>query len=69
MKTCPCNPQRFFSAVKIESFIGKILMFSIFVFKTLIVGTLINLRSTHNLSFGKKNMKNRYTLVNPSFTI
>ena len=35
-KTCPCNIQRFFSVVKIENFIRKILIFSIFEFKTLI---------------------------------
>ena len=44
-KTCPCNIQRFFSAVKTENFIRKILIFSIFEFKTLIqylsVGTLV----------------------------
>ena len=26
-KTCPCNIQRYFSAVKIENFIGKLLIF------------------------------------------
>ena len=36
-KTCPCNIPRFFSAVKIENFIRKILTSLIFLFKTLIV--------------------------------
>ena len=50
--------KEFFSAVTIKNFIGKCLIFSIFVFKTLIVGTHKNrlaeavLTSTHNLSFG-----------------
>ena len=38
-KTCPCNIQRFFSAVKIENFIRKFLIFLIFLLNTLIVGT------------------------------
>ena len=34
-KTCPCNIQRFFSAVKIENFIRKMLIFFLFsYFKT-----------------------------------
>ena len=57
MKTYPCNIQRFFSAVKIENFVGKNTIFLIYMytFKTLIVGTLRTaLVSTHNLSFGPK---------------
>ena len=38
-KTCPYNKQRIFSALKIENFIGKKMIFSIFMFKTLIVCT------------------------------
>ena len=38
-KTCPCNIERCFSAVKIENFIGKIEMFLIFLLKTLIMST------------------------------
>ena len=41
---------RFFSALKIENFIGEKMIFLIFSFKTLIVG----LTSTHNLCFGSK---------------
>ena len=37
-KTCPCH-MSFFSAVKIENFIGKILIFFLFLLKTEIVGT------------------------------
>ena len=36
-KTCPYNIERFFSAVKVENFIGKKLIFLIFLLKTLIV--------------------------------
>ena len=38
MKTCPCNKQRNFSAVKIENIIGKILIILKGLLKTLIVG-------------------------------
>ena len=34
MKTCPCNIQRFFSALKIENFVGKIVIFFLFLLKT-----------------------------------
>ena len=34
MKTCPCNIQRIFSVVKIEVFVGKFLIFLIFLLKT-----------------------------------
>ena len=37
-KTCPWNIE-FFSALKIENFIGEKMIFLIFSFKTLIVGT------------------------------
>ena len=33
-KTCPCNIQRFFSVVKIKNFVGKILIFFLFLLKT-----------------------------------
>ena len=33
MDTCPCNLQRFFSAVKIENFFRKNLVFSIYLLK------------------------------------
>ena len=33
-KTCPCNIQRFFSAVKIENFVRKNLIFFLFLHKT-----------------------------------
>ena len=58
-KTCPCNIE-IFSAVKMENLIGKILIFSKFMLKTLIVGTPYNrlgegvLMSTRNLCFGSK---------------
>ena len=38
-KTCPCNSQIFFSTVKIENFIRKVLINSIVLIKFLIVGT------------------------------
>ena len=38
-KTCTCNKQGFFSFAKFENFIGKILMFLLFLLKTLIVDT------------------------------
>ena len=38
-KTCPFDIKRFFLPVKIEKFIGKILIFLIVLLKTLIVGT------------------------------
>ena len=58
-----------FSAVKIKNFIGKISTFLIFLLKTLIVGTEAVLTSTHNLCFGSKIRKNRYTPITPTFTI
>ena len=38
-KTCPCNIQRCFSAVRIEHFIEKLMMILTILLKTLIVGT------------------------------
>ena len=38
-KTYPCNKKAIFDAVKMENFIGKFSMFSIYYFKILIVGT------------------------------
>ena len=69
-KTCPCNIQRIFSAVKIEKFIGKIL---ILLPKTYIVGTCWNrlteavLMSTHNICFGSKVRKLGIPLHTPVF--
>ena len=33
-KTCPCNIQRFVLVEKIENFVGKILIFFLFLLKT-----------------------------------
>ena len=38
-KTCPCSILRIFSEANIENFIGKFLIFLIFLLNTLIVGT------------------------------
>ena len=71
-QTSPSNTQRFFSAFKIENFIGKKLIFLIFLLKTLIVGIRYNclcesiLMSTHNLLW-IKNENDRYAPVNPHF--
>ena len=72
-KTCPCNIQRFFSAVKPENFTRKKLIFLIFLLKTLIVGTPRQnrlaeavLTSTHNLYFGAKIRKKVYPCI-PQF--
>ena len=60
--------KRFFSALKIKNFIGKIL---IFLLKTLIVGTCYKrvakavLTSTHNLCFGSKIKKIGIELLTP----
>ena len=48
----PFSIQRIYSEAKIKSFIGKCLIFSIFLFKTLIVGAVLT--STHKLCFGAK---------------
>ena len=59
-KTCPCKIQIFFLALKIKNVMGIFLIFSVFLPKTLIVGTCWNrlveavLMSTHNLCFGSK---------------
>ena len=64
MQTRPCNIQRHFvSAVKKLKFSPeKKKIFYLFLLK----GTLT---STHNLCFGAKNKKNRYTPAYPSFTV
>ena len=57
MKTCPCNIQRFFSALKIENFIGKFWLIFICLLKNIDFGyTLEPPRrgGTHNLCFGTK---------------
>ena len=59
-----------FFSLKIENFIGKKnLMFSIFLLKTLVVGTRQNrLANKYPQSmFWIKNKKNRYTPANPIF--
>ena len=61
-RTCPCNIQRFFSAVKIENFIRKNDIFNI-------IAQNIDRASTHNLCFGSKIEKNRFAPTNPSFSI
>ena len=38
-KTCPCSIQRFFSVVKIENFVGKILIFFLFLLKNESIGS------------------------------
>ena len=67
-----------FHGCKNVNFQIKFLIFFLFLLKTLIVGTRLNrlneaveavLTSTHNLCFGAKIRKKKYTPVNPSFTI
>ena len=74
MKTCPCNIQRIFSAVKIENFVGKNDIFN---------SLAQNIHCGYTLEpphrggsneypqsmFWSKNKKNKYTPANPSFTI
>ena len=63
-KTCPCNILQFFTAVKKIIFRRKIVMFFLFLIKTLIVGTCLNRlieASTHNLCFRAKIRKQMYT--------
>ena len=67
MKSCPCNIQRFFSAVKIENFLIKNDSFSYFCSKhRLCVHTNIDCEYPQSM-FWSKNKKNRYTPANPSF--
>ena len=60
MKTCHAIHREFFQKPKLKNFIGKILIFLIFLLKTMIEGTHQNrlaeavLTSTHNLCFGSK---------------
>ena len=74
-KTCPCNIQRFFSGSKIENFIGKkIVIFLIFAQNIDCGYTLEPPRRGGSNEypqsmFWSKNKINRYTPVNPSFTI
>ena len=57
-KTSPCTIQIIFSVAKLETFIENILIFLIFLLKTIIVGAHYNcldeavLTITHNLCFG-----------------
>ena len=77
-KTCPCNIQRFFSVVKIENF-QKIFflpvdIFLIFAQKidcgyTLEPPRRVGSNEYLQSMFWSKSKKNRYTPVNPSFTI
>ena len=74
-KTCPCNIQRFFLALKFENFQQK--MFDIFLIlaQNIDCGYMLEppRRSGSNeypqSMFWSKNKKNRYTPVNPSFAI
>ena len=64
------NMAIFFSVVKNENVIRKILIFFLFLLKTLIVEAVLT--STHNKCFGAKIRKigiNRYILAYPNFTI
>ena len=75
-KTCPCNIQRFFQLNKIEKFIRKILVFSLFFAKK------NNIRCGYTLEplsrggsndypqsmFWSKNKEIKYTPVTPIFT-
>ena len=71
-KTCPCDIQRFYTN---KNFISKILIFFLFLLKTLDCG--YTLEPPHRggsneypqSMFWSKNKKNRYTPANPSFTI
>ena len=69
-KTCSCNIQSSFSSVKIENFIGIILIFFLFLLKHRLwvhVRTASAvLTSTHNLCFGAKIRKKVYPCI-PQF--
>ena len=64
-KTCPCNITEFLSEAKIENFVGKKMIFFLYLCSKhtlwVHVRTEAVLTSTHSLCFGKKNKKNRYT--------
>ena len=74
MKTRPYNILRFFSAVKIENFSRKVLIFFLFLFKTDCGYTLEPPRRGGSNEypqsmFWSKNKKNRYSPAYPSFAI
>ena len=74
-KTCPCNIQRFFSAVKIENFIRKMWIFFLFLLQNIDCGYSLEppRRGGSNMypqsMFWSKNKKNRYTPAYPIFTL
>ena len=74
-KTCPCNIQGFFSPVKIENFMRKILIFFLIFAQNIDCGYTLELprRGGSNeypqSMFWSKNKKNRYTPAYPSFTV
>ena len=65
----------FFQKQKVKILLEKFRFFLTFSLKTYIVGTRLNrlaeavLTSTHNVSFGAKIRKSRYTPAYPSFAI
>ena len=65
-KTCPCNIQRFSSALQIENFFGKI--FDIFNIFALNIDCGYALEYPQSMFWIKSN-KNRYTPACPSFAI
>ena len=73
MKTCKCNIQRFFffsEEKKMKITLEKLYFFLYFCSKhTLWVFGEAVLTSTHNVYFGSKIKKNRYTPVNPGYAI
>ena len=75
MKTCPCNKQRFFSVVKIEDFVGKILIFFLFLLQNIDCGYMLEpprrggSKEYPQSMFWSKNKKNRYTPAYPRFAI
>ena len=74
-KTCPCNIQRFFSAIKNENFIRKMLSILLSFAQNIDYGYTLEppRRGGSNVysqsMFWSKNNKNRYTPAYPSFVI
>ena len=68
MKTCPCNIQRFLSAVKIENFNRKNI-FNIFAENIHCEYKLTSIPTLYMYVFDNKRKKNRHTLAYPSFSI
>ena len=75
MKTCPCNIQRSFSAVKIENFIGFFKIFFLFFAQNIDYGYTLEPPQQGDSNeypqsmFWSKNKKNRYTPAYPSFAL